>query len=121
MPKTYNQRQIDQMRVEAAYAPPLPDDGPDVTRYIRFFSGDEIAALIDRIMARVAADRPTHLKPDTAYLVARALRMWMAEPRREAIVREICGVPGGCADRHCVGCIGKANAIMGLYEGRKVR
>jgi hypothetical protein len=42
--------------------------------------------------------------------------MWMAEPRRDALVREICGVPGGCINQ-CLGCIGKANAIIQLYEG----
>ena len=50
VPKTYNQRQIDQLNLEAAHAP-LAHDKPDVSRY----------------------------------------------------------------------CIGKANAIMELYEGRKVR
>jgi hypothetical protein len=44
----------------------------------------------------------------------------MAEPSRDSIVREICGVRGGC-DQACVGCIGKANAIMALYAGLKVR
>jgi hypothetical protein len=44
----------------------------------------------------------------------------MAEPRRETIVREICGVPGGCIDQ-CLGCIVKANAIIQLSEGRKAR
>ena len=111
MPKTYNSRQLEHMRIEAEYAPQKFGDIPDLTRHIRPFSHKEVASLVGRITARIAADRPTHLKPDTAYLVAKAMRMWMAEPRREAIVREICGVPGGCINQ-CLGCIGK---------GRKVR
>ena len=35
MPKTYNQRQIDQMRLEDAHTPQTPD-APDVTRFIRY-------------------------------------------------------------------------------------
>jgi hypothetical protein len=42
-----------------------------------------VASLVERITARIAFDKPTHLKPDTTYLVAKALRMWMAEPLRE--------------------------------------
>lgn len=76
-PKTYNSRQLAQLRVEAAYAPQLPDGGHDATRHIRYFSIDEITALIDHTMARVAADKPTHLKPDTAYLIGKAPRMWI--------------------------------------------
>jgi hypothetical protein len=68
----------------------------------------------------VAAGKVAQLKPETAHLVARALRRYMAEPHRDNIVREICGVRGGC-DQACVGCIAKANAIMALYAGHKVR
>ena len=49
-----------------------------------------------------------------------ALRGWNAKPSRDSIVREICGVPRGCAER-CINCIGKANAVMQLYEGKAVR
>ena len=56
-PKTYNARQIADLELKAAYAPPRPDT-PDLTRHVRFFSHDEIRALIDLIMARVAA-KPT--------------------------------------------------------------
>ena len=107
------------MRLEAEYAPKVPDE-PDLTRYARFFSTDEVNDLIARILARVAADKPTHLSPATAYLVVRALNVWAAEPRRETIVREICGVSGGC-EKQCVGCTGKANAVMALYAGRPAR
>jgi hypothetical protein len=52
--------------------------------------------------------------------VVRALQVYMAEPKRETIVREICSVSGGCVNQ-CLGCVSKANAIMALYEGRIVR
>ena len=75
MPKTYNARQIADMKAQDAHSAPLPDT-PDLTRHIRFFSSEEIAGLVDRIESRVAADKPTHLKPDTAHLAAKALRAW---------------------------------------------
>ena len=122
MPKTYNSRERNFMRLEAEHAPPAADTHEtDLTRYIRFFPADEIARLIERITARVEVGKVTQLRPETAYLVTRALRVLAAEPRREDIVREICGVAGGCGPRWCMGCIGKANAIMGLYEGCPAR
>jgi hypothetical protein len=69
---------------------------------------------------RVAAGKVTQLKPETACLVVKALRAWNETPQRKAIAREICRLPGGCG-KHCIDCIGRANAIMGLYEGRAVR
>ena len=57
MPKTYNARQIADMKAQDAHAAPLPDT-PDLTRHIRFFSPEEIAGLVDRIESRVAADNP---------------------------------------------------------------
>lgn len=119
MPKTYNDRQIRDMLVEQAHAPPVPDE-PDVTQYIRPFAPEEIAAIISRIEQRVAAGRTTQLRPDTALLAARALKQYAARPSRDSIVREICGIRGGC-ERQCVDCIGRANAIMGLYQGRPAR
>jgi hypothetical protein len=115
MPKTYNQRQLRDMLAEQAHAPSLQQE-PDVTPYIRFFPAKEIAEIIARIERQVAGGKITHLKPDTAYLVARALRAFNAKPSRDHIVREICGVRGGC-EPQCTGCIGQANAIMKLYDG----
>lgn len=120
MPKTYNSRQINQIRMADAHAPPAKPHAPDAARFFRYFSPDDVRQLADRMERRVAAGKVTHIKPETAYLVVKALRTWAAEPDRRAIVREICGVPGGCPNQ-CVACISKANAIMGLYEGRKVR
>jgi hypothetical protein len=119
MPKTYNSRQLNDLRLEAEHAAPLPAE-PDLTRYVRPFTAEEINAIIERIERRVAAGKVALLRPETAHLVAPALRRYMAEPSRDSIVREICGIRDGC-DEPCVGCIGKANAIMALYAGRKVR
>lgn len=120
MPKTYNARQLADMRVQAAHAAPMPDT-PDLIRHIRFFSPEEVAGLVDRIESRVASDKPTHLKPDTAYLVAKALRAWANRPSRRDIVRAICGVKNCTQHDKCITCIGRANAIIGLFERRKVR
>ena len=107
------------MRLEAQHSAPPPDD-PDLTWYVRPFTAQQITAIINRIERRVAAGKVAQLKPETAHLVARALRRYLAEPSRDSIVREICGIRGGCEQR-CLGCIGKANAIMTLFDGRKVR
>ena len=120
MPKTYNDRQIAQLRREQQRAAPSPHEAPDVLRFIRFFPQDEIASIADRMEKRAAAGKLAQLTPETALLVVRALRQLNATPRRDHLVREICGVKDGCED-HCLGCIGKANAIMGIYEGRKMR
>jgi len=68
VPKTYNARQVAQIKLEQAHTPEPPAE-PDVTPYIRPFSPAEIAALIERIVARVATGNAVHLKPDTAYLL----------------------------------------------------
>ena len=120
MPKTYNARQIADMKAQDVHAAPLPDTS-DLTQHIRFFSPEEIANLVDRIESRVAADQPTHLKPDTAYLAAKALRAWASRPTRREIVREICGVKDCTQHDKCMTCIGRANAIIGLFQGHKVR
>ena len=46
---------------------------------------------------------------------------WANRPSRREIVREICGVKNCTQHDKCVTCIGRANAIIGLFEGRKVR
>ena len=120
MPKTYNARQIADMKAQDAHAAPLPDTS-DLTRHVRFFSSEEVAGLVERIESRVATDKPTHLKPDTSYLVARALRAWASRPTRREIVREICVVKNCSQHDSCMTCIGRANVIIGLFEDRKVR
>lgn len=115
MPKTYNSRQLFFLRMEAEHEPREPD-GPDLLRYLKAFTPEEVQALIDRIVRRVAAGKVSQLRPETAHLVARALRAWNATPHRDSIVREICGFREGC-DPWCLNCIGKANAIMNLYAG----
>jgi hypothetical protein len=117
VPKTYNSRQRFFLRLEAEHAPDEPE-GPDLLRYVRGFSIEEVQSIIDRVERLVATGKVTQLRPETAYLVARALKAWNAEPSRENIVREICGVRDGCDDvMKCMECVGKANAIMHLYRG----
>ena len=82
MPKTYNQRQIDQIRLEDAHTPQARD-APDVTRFIRYFSSEEVRQIVRRLEQSVAAGKVTQLKPETAYLVVQALRGWNAKPSRE--------------------------------------
>jgi hypothetical protein len=120
MPKSYNARQIAQARLEAEVEPSATE-AADLTRYIQFVSEEKTRDVIERIRARVAKGKPVHLTPQTAYLVARALDAWIAKPSRRDIVREICGVPNCRNYDQCTKCIGQANAVIGLYDGRKVR
>jgi hypothetical protein len=43
-----------------------------VTRYVRFYSEDEIALIADRIDFLVKRGRIVHLRPETAWLTAYA-------------------------------------------------
>ena len=78
MPKTYNQRQIDQILLEDAHTPQARGDAPDLTRFIRFFSSEEVRQIMQRLEQRVAAGKVTQLKPETAYFIVQALRGWNA-------------------------------------------
>jgi hypothetical protein len=66
VPKTYNQRQLDQMRLEAAHKPPVPE-APDVARFIRYFHPDDVRQLADRMEKRVAAGKVTQTLLRTSY------------------------------------------------------
>ena len=98
------------MLVEAAWAA-AKAPGPLHAFFVRIRArrGHQIAAVA---VARKLTVLCWHLLTmRIAYLAARALRAYNAEPSRDRIVREICRVRGGCGP-WCIGCIGKANAIM---------
>ena len=114
MPKTYNARQIADMKAQAPHAAPLPDT-PDLTRHVRFLARRKSPGWW---IASKDVSPPTSddLKPDTAYLAARALGAWANQPFRREIVREICDVKDCTQHDKCMACIGRANAIIGFLK-----
>lgn len=88
---------------------------PDTSRHFRYFEAADIMAVAARIERLVAADKISQLRPSAALLVVRALRWYAAQPTRDAIVAAICGAKMPCSKR-CYSCIGKANAILRLFE-----
>ena len=93
-----------------------------VSPYARFYSTEEIVAIADRIYLLVERERTIRLTPATGWLVERAVRSYAARPGRDQVIKIICG-KGGCSYGTCMTCMGKANAIMQLYEieGRVAR
>jgi hypothetical protein len=86
-----------------------------VSPHARFHSTEEIVAIADRIYLLVEAERTIRLTPATGWLVEKAVRSFAARPPREQVIKIICG-KSGCNYSTCMICMGKANAIMQLYE-----
>jgi hypothetical protein len=91
-----------------------------VSPHARFYSTEEIVGIADRIYLLVERDQTIRLTPATGWLVERAVRSYAARPARDQVVKIICG-KGGCNFSTCMICMGKANAIMQLYESERAR
>jgi hypothetical protein len=59
---------------------------PAMSRHARHYSPDEIAALAERIRRLVEAEREIRITPATGWLVARAVRAFVARPTRETVM-----------------------------------
>jgi len=70
--------------------------------------------LAARIRRRAGAGQVVHLSPETAIVVAAALRAFSTAPGRDAIAMTLCSARTKCP-RPCDKCIGKANAVERLY------
>jgi hypothetical protein len=75
-----------------------------------------IPDLATRLEQLARAGRVAPLTPETALLVATALRAFSTEPSRDEVALALCTVPGRCP-APCVGCQGKANLVVRLYRG----
>ena len=82
-----------------------------------FLEPHEIVAIAERIERRAARGRIVQLLPETAKLCAGGLRMKARPPRREEIVRVICGTKRCDMRNSCYHCLGKANEIMRILNG----
>lgn len=76
----------------------------------------EALRIAERIESRAGRGRIVHLLPDTARLCAQRLRHSVTPPRREDVVRIICGIKRCDHRNNCYSCIGKANEILSLLE-----
>ena len=74
----------------------------------------EFYALVERIERIAGRGRIVHLKPETARLCAHAPRM--SRPNRDRLVAYLCPVKRCDNRRNCIPCIGKANAIIQLFN-----
>jgi hypothetical protein len=88
------------------------------TEHCRYYSPDELRELARRVGDLVERNRTIRLTAATGWIVQRALRSFAVRPNREQIMEIICG-KGPCDQRsNCMRCMGKANAIIALYEAR---
>ena len=51
-----------------------------LSRYMRFYSAEEIRPIADRIDRLVKRDRIVRLRPETAWIVEKAVRAYAARP-----------------------------------------
>jgi hypothetical protein len=87
------------------------------SRYARQYSTEEIVAVAERIYLLMERGRIVRLRPETAWLVERAVRAYAARPGRDQLMALLCGNPHCKRRSDCMICMGKANAVMRLYEG----
>jgi hypothetical protein len=85
---------------------------------VRYFSADEMRALADKMQERAQRNCIIHLTPTSAWLCGEALRMYAARPTRDDLVTAVCGSKR-CPLYPCYACVGKANAIVHIFEGIK--
>ncbi len=77
----------------------------------------EIEEIARRLEDRALAGRNARLLPGTARIAALGLRRVARPPRREDIVKIICGIKRCELRNSCYVCLGKANEIMRLLAG----
>jgi hypothetical protein len=76
----------------------------------------ELAQRLERLAAKGAKARIS-VTPETANLWARALRAYAARPSYDDVLEAMC-TKKDCAIRStCMGCRGKANLIVQVFEG----
>ena len=89
-----------------------------VVPYRRYFSPEEIRTIAAKIDRLAKAGRTIRLLPTTGMMAADAMHMFAARPSRNLLVSLLCHAPTQCADNKCIRCIGKANQIIRVIEGR---
>lgn len=76
----------------------------------------QIEEIADQLEARALRGRISRVLPETARLAALGLRQVARPPRRDEIVRIVCGIKRCDMRTSCYSCLGKANEIMRLLD-----
>lgn len=74
--------------------------------------------IAQRLEAAFRADRTVTLKPETALVVAVAVRAFTTQPTRDDVVKLVCDRQEQC-EGFCYPCIALANKISQLYGGER--
>jgi len=99
----------------AGFDDPTAPKGPT-----RYYSPEAMIALAQRL-ERLAAKGTTArigVTPETANLWARALRAYAARPNYEDVLEAVCSSKDCAIRSTCIGCRGKANLIVQIFEGQ---
>jgi hypothetical protein len=74
---------------------------------IKYLSREEMIAVADRLEARARQGRVSQLRPETAHLAQRAIRVLANAPTHDDFLREICRNfrEGKCAGGAASGCL----------------
>lgn len=73
-------------------------------------------AIARRLEAAFRSNRTVTLKPETALVVALAVRAFATQPTRDDLVKLICDRKDPC-EGFCYPCVSLANRISQLYAG----
>ena len=89
---------------------------------IKYLSREEMIAVADRLEARARQNRISQLRPETAYVAQRAIRMLAAAPTHADFMRALCrrfreGQCTNIAATGCLTCNGMASAAFNLAMG----
>ena len=86
----------------------------------RYYSAEamiELAQRLERLAAKGTKARIA-VTPETANLWARALRAYAARPSYDDVVEAVCARKDCAIRATCMGCRGKANLIVQIFEGQ---
>jgi hypothetical protein len=91
---------------------------------IQYLSEAEMVAVADRLEANACAGKVSQLRPETAYLAQRAIRVLASAPTHDDFLRELCRSfrEGKCTSATATGCItchGHASAVYNLMMERR--
>ena len=75
-------------------------------------------AIARRLEAAFRADRTVTLKPETALVVAAAVRAFATQPTRDDVVKLVCDRKEPC-EGFCYPCVSLANRISMLFGGEQ--
>lgn len=91
---------------------------------IQYLTREEMIAVADRLEANAMANRISKLRPETAALAQRAIRVLASAPTHDDFLRELCRNfrEGKCTSKTatgCLTCVGKASAAFNLMMDRR--